>query len=174
MASDRPSIPEPPPVEAIPQPLMGDLVGRIRIPRANMDLAVFEGVSEDVLRRGPGHVPGTGLPTGGSNCVIAAHRDSFFRPLRRLKVGDRLYLTGETGDEREYRLARSQIVSPEEISVMAPTPTDQVTLVTCYPFDFIGRAPYRMVMVWQPLPETSEEKFAEGSPSNQSSSNNFR
>jgi LPXTG-site transpeptidase (sortase) family protein len=147
------------PVRPMPRPLVGDVIGRLRIPGANIDLAVFEGVSDDVLRRGPGHVPGTGLPTGSSNCVIAAHRDSFFRPLRKVKVGDRLFLTGETGEEREYRLAHSKIVSPQQVSVMAPTPTDQVTLVTCYPFDYIGPAPYRMV--WQALPVSSEARLDE-------------
>ncbi len=165
-ASDTPLVPAPTPVKPLARPLVGDLVGRIRIPGADLDLAVFEGVSEDILRRGPGHVPGTGLPTGGSNCVIAAHRDSFFRPLRKVKVGDRLFLTGETGEEREYRLAHSQIVSPDQVGVMAPTPTDQVTLVTCYPFDFIGRAPYRIV--WQALPVDSEERLAEGPRSDNS------
>jgi sortase A len=129
-----------------------------------MDLAVFEGVSADVLRRGPGHVPGTGLPTQGRNCVIAGHRDSFFRRLADVKVGDRVFLTGEEG-EREYRLTRRRVVSPTEISVLAPTEAEQVTLVTCYPFTWIGPAPYRIV--WQALPVASVAKLAEGPPSSE-------
>jgi LPXTG-site transpeptidase (sortase) family protein len=150
----------PPPSE--PAPEIGDVVGRVRIPSVGLDLAVFEGVSSDILRKGPGHVPGTGLPTLGSNCVITAHRDSFFRPLASAKVGDAVFLTGD-GGEREYRLTRSRVVSPKDVGVLAPTDDEQVTLVTCYPFRWIGPAPYRIV--WQALPVAAFAQRAEGLPS---------
>ena len=113
---------------------------------------MFEGVTEEVLRKGPGHVPGTALPTAGSNCVISAHRDSFFRKLARVRIGDSVFVRGEEG-EREYRLASRRVVSPSEVGVLAPTEEEQVTLVTCYPFHWIGPAPYRIV--WQALPAAS-------------------
>jgi sortase A len=141
--------PEAPGPAPAPEPAPGDVVGRLRIPRVGLDLAVFEGVSADVLRKGPGHVPGTALPTAGSNCVITAHRDSFFRRLADVKVGDSVLLSGENG-EREYRLASRRVVSPSEVGVLAPTDEEQVTLVTCYPFRWIGPAPSRVV--WQALP----------------------
>ena len=150
-----------PPQPPAPAPEIGDVVGRVRIPTVGLDLAVFEGVSSDILRKGPGHVPGTALPTLGSNCVITAHRDSFFRPLARAKAGDAVFLTGE-GGEREYRLTRSRVVSPKEVGVLAPTDDEQVTLVTCYPFRWIGPAPYRVV--WQALPVAAFAQRAEGPP----------
>jgi sortase A len=154
------------PTAATPEPgtapLFGDIVARIRIPRAGMDYAVFEGVSADILRKGPGHVPGTALPTSGSNCVITGHRDSFFRRLADVHVGDRVFLSTTDGDVREYRLASRRIVLPTETSVLAPTDGEQVTLVTCYPFRWIGPAPYRVV--WQALPVASLANSAQGPP----------
>jgi sortase A len=148
------SLPPPPELPA-PPPVAGDVVGRIRIPRVGIDLAVFEGVTGDILRKGPGHVPGTALPTAGSNCVITAHRDSFFRRLADVRVGDAVFLSGESG-ERQYRLASRRVVSPTEVAVLAPTPDEQVTLLTCYPFRWIGPAPSRLV--WQALPVASNAK----------------
>ena len=149
---DAALVPVPEEVPSEPAPADGDIVGRIRIPRVGIDLAVFEGVTPDILRKGPGHVPGTALPTSGSNCVITAHRDSFFRKLADVRVGDAVFLSNEEG-EREYRLTRRRVVSPREVGVMAPTEEEQVTLVTCYPFRWIGPAPYRLV--WQALPAAS-------------------
>jgi LPXTG-site transpeptidase (sortase) family protein len=146
----------PPPAEApAPAPAAGDVVGRIRIPRVGIDFAVFEGVTAEILRKGPGHVPGTALPTEGSNCVITAHRDSFFRRLAHVRAGDTVLLSGE-GGEREYRLASRRVVDPTEVSVLEPSVQEQVTLVTCYPFRWIGPAPYRVV--WQALPVASNAK----------------
>ena len=159
----------PTPAPETPAPAPGDLVGRLRIPSAGLDLVVFEGVDSSVLRKGPGHVPGTSLPTRGNNCVIAGHRDSFFRSLERVKVGDSVFLSGDAG-EREYRLTSRRIVTPETVEVMAPTGKDQLTLVSCYPYRWIGPAPYRVV--WQALPATSDdapEALAEGPPESFSS-----
>jgi sortase A len=148
-------------LEDAPAPAAGDIVGRIRIPRVGIDLAVFEGVTADVLRKGPGHVPGTALPTSGSNCVITAHRDSFFRRLADVQVGDAVFLSGE-GVEREYRLASRRVVAPSEVGVLAPSDEEQLTLVTCYPFRWIGPAPERVV--WQALPIASFAKRPEDLP----------
>ena len=148
--------------EPEPAPAPGEVVGRIRIPRVGIDLAVFEGVTADILGKGPGHVPGTALPTKGSNCVITAHRDSFFRRLAGVRAGDAVFLSGD-GGEREYRLANRRVVLPTEVSVLEPTEEEQVTLVTCYPFRWIGPAPYRVV--WQALPVASNaRREATGGP----------
>jgi sortase A len=145
-----------------PEPKEGDVVGRLRIPRVGMDLAVFEGVGENILWKGPGHVPGTALPTAGSNCVISAHRDSFFRKLADVRAGDAVFLSGENG-EREYRLASRRVVSPRETEVMDPTDTEQVTLVTCYPFRWIGPAPQRVVWTAVPVQSTAARGPSAGS-----------
>jgi sortase A len=132
-------------------PIEGDAVGRLRIPRLGVDLAVFEGISETVLRKGPGHVPRTALPGAEGNCVIAAHRDGFFRPLRNARAGDRVVLSTASGDV-EYRLWKRRVVEPTEVSAMRPTPRPRLTLLTCYPFSWIGPAPSRLIWVAIPAP----------------------
>jgi sortase A len=118
-----------------------------------MDLAVFEGVSEKALRRGPGHLPGTpcpGLSSVEGNCVLTGHRDSFFRALANAREGDLVVLrAGESS--RRYRLTRKVVVRPEQTEVAAPTGQARLTLLTCYPFRWIGPAPLRLA--WQAEPE---------------------
>jgi sortase A len=105
---------------------------------------VFEGVSADVLRKGPGHVPGTAYPGRAGNCVIAGHRDSFFRR--------RVYVTAGS-EKREYCLVRRRVVAPGEVGVLAPTAGERLTLLTRYPFAWVGPAPRRVV--WQGPPASS-------------------
>ena len=134
-------------------PREGELVARLAIPRLDADLAVFEGTSDDVLQRGPGHLSGTALPGGAGrdgNCVIAGHRDSFFRGLGRLRPGDVVRLR-TVGGERVYRIRERRIVAPSRTSVAAPGGRPLLTLITCYPFDWIGSAPYRLVLVAEPV-----------------------
>jgi sortase A len=136
-----------------PAPL-GEAVGRLEIPRVGLDLAVFEGVSEPVLRKGPGHIPGTacpGLAPEPGNCVIAGHRDSFFRRLARAREGDVVRFRSGAED-RSYRLKNRRIVLPENIEVLASTSQERLTLITCYPFEWTGSAPYRLVWEASPLP----------------------
>jgi sortase A len=86
------------------------------------------------------------------NCVLTGHRDSFFRPLARARKGDVVEL--RAGDRsRRYRLVRKMIVRPEQIDVVAPTADARLTLLTCYPFRWIGAAPLRLV--WQAEPEVT-------------------
>jgi len=135
------------------RPVEGAAVGRLRIPRLGIDLAVFEGVSEKVLRQGPGHVPRTALPGAAGNCVIAAHRDGFFRPLRNARAGDRVVVSTASG-EIEYRLWKRRVVEPTEVSAMRPTSRPRLTLLTCYPFSWIGPAPSRLIWVAIPAPSS--------------------
>jgi sortase A len=142
----RPRPAERPPVRA------GDAWGRIEIPRVGLDFAVFEGDSDDTLRKGPGHVPGTASPgdgRGAGNCVIAGHRDSFFRRLAEAREGDLVRVRGPEGAS-SYRLESKRIVRPEDVSVLAPSAQGRLTLVTCYPFGWIGPAPYRLA--WSAVP----------------------
>ncbi len=125
----------------------GDPLGRLSIPRVGLSVTYFEGVTESVLRKGPGHLPGSpcpGLAGETGNCVIAGHRDSFFRRLRNARKGDVVFLSGPAG-ERKYRLARRRIVRPEETGALAPRSAAQLTLLTCYPFGWLGAAPYRLL-----------------------------
>jgi sortase A len=133
--------------------LRGRPLARLRIPAAKMDYVVFEGADGDTLEKGPGHVPGTALPGADgppNNCVITAHRDSHFRRLGWLKTGHHVVL--ETpGALQEYRIVSRQIVRPDAVRVLAPTEKPRLTLITCYPFDFIGPAPKRLVLVAEPI-----------------------
>jgi sortase A len=138
-----------PPVRARSE---GEALGRLEIPRIGMDLEVFEGQSDATLRRGPGHLPGTSWPSEGSppgNCVIAGHRDSFFRPLEKVRENDVVRLRSESG-VATYRLERRRVVRPRDVSALRPTGDSRLTLVTCYPFRWWHQAPLRLV--WTAVP----------------------
>lgn len=134
------------------RPREGDAVGRLEIPRIGMDAVVFEGSSAATLRRGPGHLPGTAWPSPDAidgNCVIAGHRDSFFRRLAGARPGDLVRVSGPDGTVT-YRLESRRVVRPDRVEVLAPTREARLTLVTCYPFGFVGRAPNRLVWTARP------------------------
>jgi sortase A len=116
----------------------GDLFGRIEIPRLNMSVMVMEGVSDRTLRLGAGHIPGT--PLG-----IAGHRDSFFRPLKDIKMGDTIKFATIDGTT-EYHVTSTKIVGPKDTYVLDGNSNDQMTLVTCFPFYYIGSAPKRFIV----------------------------
>ncbi len=140
---------------------LGQAWGRIEIPRIGLDLAVFEGVAPATLHRGPGHVPGTAGPgpLAAGNCVIVGHRDSFFRSLSRLRAGDVVLVRGPGGSVSGYRLDSRRIVAPEEVSVLAPTHEGRLTLITCYPFRWVGPAPYRLVWTASPADSAAHASF---------------
>src|SRR5262249_17066246 len=136
--------------------LAGEPVGRIRIARLAIDDAVFEGTTDAVLRKGPGHLSGTawpGLTASPGNCVIAGHRDSFFRALAGARVGDVVTLTGPQG-RRDYRLVGSRVVAPDDLDAAGPMREERLTLGSCYPFRWTGPAPYRIVWSGAPIDPT--------------------
>jgi sortase A len=92
-----------------------------------------------------GHIPGTALPGEDGNIVLAAHRDTFFRPLRNIQKGDEIALTTWNGAFR-YRVESIQVVGPDDVGVLQPTSLPTLTLVTCYPFYFVGSAPKRFIV----------------------------
>jgi LPXTG-site transpeptidase (sortase) family protein len=124
----------------------GEPLGRLTLPRLGIDAVVFEGTSDETLRKGPGHLRGTGWPGEGapSACVISAHRDTFFRRLEGARPGDVVTLRGG-GLAATYRLENRRVVTPDDVGALSPSPGDHLTLVTCYPFHFLGAAPYRLV-----------------------------
>lgn len=131
----------------------GTPLGRIRIPIAEMDWVVFAGSDDATLEKGPGHVPGTAMPNqdyGPNNCVITAHRDSHFRRLGWLRKGHVVELETATGTKK-YRVVSREIVTPKAVRVLDATPKPRLTLITCYPFDFIGSAPKRLIVVAEPM-----------------------
>jgi len=126
--------------EAAPAPL-----GILRVPRLHIEAPVLAGTDDATLNRGVGHIEDTARPGTAGNAGIAGHRDGFFRALKDVTPGDAIEL--QTLEGREvYRVARSWIVGPDDVSVLDPTPVRSLTLVTCYPFYFVGSAPQRFIV----------------------------
>ena len=120
-------------------------VAVLRIPRLHLEVPVFEGTEDSTLDRGAGHITGTAPPGSKGNSGIAGHRDGFFRILKDIGAGDAVELQTPNATET-YRVERIWIVTPDDVSVLDPTSSPAVTLVTCYPFYFIGSAPQRFIV----------------------------
>jgi len=121
------------------------LIGRLEIPRLGLSAIVIEGTNGRTLRRAVGHIPGTALPGQPGNVGISGHRDTFFRPLRNIQRNDIITLTTVLGEFR-YRVVSTRIVSPSNVAVLDPGGNEMLTLVTCYPFYFVGSAPNRFIV----------------------------
>jgi sortase A len=121
------------------------LIGRIDIPRIGVSAIVIEGAGGKTLRRAVGHIPGTALPGETGNVGISGHRDTFFRPLRNIERNDIITFTTLHGEYR-YRVVSTKIVSPGDVAVLDRSVTETLTLVTCYPFYFVGSAPNRFIV----------------------------
>jgi len=126
-------------------------VGMIEIPAVGLATRVLEGSNASTLRLAVGHIPGTALPGPSGNVGLAGHRDTFFRPLRRIKVGDEIRFTTVAGTFK-YRVISLRVVFPNAIEVLNDTQLPTLTLVTCYPFDFNGTAPQRLIVHAEMLP----------------------
>jgi sortase A len=123
----------------------GAPVGALEIVRVGLSGAVVEGDDDSVLDRAIGHLPDTPLPWQPGNSALAAHRDTLFRPLRDVRLGDILRLKTPYGDF-DYRVRETLIVKPQDVWVIDPTPTSMLTLISCYPFSYIGHAPERFIV----------------------------
>ena len=121
------------------------IIGRIEAPRIGISVIVMEGDGASILRHAAGHIPGTALPGERGNVGISAHRDTFFRPLKDIRRNDIIGLSTLRGDFR-YRVVSTTVVNPDDVSVLDGGSSDALTLVTCYPFYFIGPAPRRFVV----------------------------
>lgn len=125
--------------------LAGDPLGRIEIDAIGLATMIQEGVDDTTLRRSVGHIPGTPLPGQRGNVALAGHRDTFFKGLREIRKQDEIVLTTLGGSFR-YRVDSLKVVRPEETGVLADDGRDVLTLVTCYPFRFVGSAPERFIV----------------------------
>lgn len=121
------------------------LIGLLEIPRLGFSEIVVHGDDDDTLRIAIGHLPDTPLPWQSGNSALAGHRDGRFRPLKDIKVGDRITLATRQGN-LHYVLRETKIVMPDDLSVLTPTDTRTLTLITCYPFAYVGRAPKRFIL----------------------------
>ena len=117
----------------------------LRIPRLNLEVPVYDGTADAVLDLAAGRIEDTALPGTPGNVGIAAHRDGFFRVLKDIKEGDALVLDTPVATE-QYRVQWIRITTPDDVSVIDPTPTPAVTLVGCYPFYHVGSAPKRFIV----------------------------
>jgi len=139
----------------------------LRIPKIDLEVPVLDGVDDLTLNRGVGYIPGTARPGERGNLGIAGHRDGFFRALKSVATGDTVEL--ESVDHLDlYRVSQVVIVDKKDTSVLRPTPIPVLTLVTCYPFYFIGSAPKRYIVVASLItsglpPEVTQPRLA-GSP----------
>lgn len=131
------------PHAAPPSPAVA--VSRLEIPRLGVSVMVHEGVKAGVLRIGAGHIPGTAFPGEAGNVGIAAHRDTFFRPLRHVQAADTIVLSTLDGSYR-YQVEWTRVVKPSDNAVLASSDDSELTLVTCYPFYYLGAAPERFVV----------------------------
>jgi sortase A len=120
-------------------------VGRIDIARIGISAMVLEGDGTQTLAKGVGHIPGTALPGDPGNVGLAAHRDTFFRALHNIRRCDDIFVTTQQRSYR-YRVHSSEIVGPDQTRVLDASTIPSVTLVTCYPFYFIGSAPKRFIV----------------------------
>jgi len=117
----------------------------LRIPRIQLEVPVLPGTDDRTLDRAVGHIEDTALPGADGNSGIAGHRDGFFRGLKDIAEGDLIEL--ETTEVKEvYRVERTWVVDPEDVSVLDQTPMRVLTLVTCYPFYYVGPAPRRYIV----------------------------
>lgn len=124
----------------------GGLVGMLDVPRLQLSTPVIEGDDNVTLKRAVGHLPDTPMPWDDGNSAIAGHRDGLFRPLKDVKVGDEIRFR-TTRDEFRYRVTKTSIVTPDDLSVLEPqSDPATLTLITCYPFYYVGSAPKRFVV----------------------------
>jgi sortase A len=132
--------------ELMPSVVRGRLIGMLDVPRLQLSTPVIEGDDTRTLKRAVGHLSDTPMPWDAGNSAFAGHRDGLFRPLKDVKVGDEIRFR-TTRDEFRYRVTKTSIVMPDDLSVLAPqSDPATLTLITCYPFYYVGSAPKRFVV----------------------------
>ncbi|MED1739628.1 class D sortase [Bacillus swezeyi] len=124
----------------------GEKIGDLVIPKINARLPIYHGTDEDELQKGVGHFAGSVLPGEEDNSVLSGHRDTVFRKLGEVGKGDRLIVEAVYGTFT-YKVKKVRIVDADDRTVIVPKPRATLTVSTCYPFDFIGAAPERYVLV---------------------------
>ena len=137
----------------------GGVIGEIQVRRLHLKAIVVQGSSHTILRRAVGHIPETALPGEPGNVALAGHRDTFFRPLRNIRLGDAITFKTADGDF-QYVVESTAVVAASEVGVLASSDGRTLTLITCFPFDYIGAAPNRFVVHARELLSPSPEPQA--------------
>ncbi|RIW31826.1 class D sortase [Bacillus salacetis] len=127
------------------KPKIGEQIGVMEIPKLEQSLAIFHGANEDELEKGVGHYQGSVLPGEKDNSVLSGHRDSVFRELGEVEIGDELIVTTSAG-EFTYKVGKIRIVEKDDRTIIVPKPRATLTVSTCYPFRYIGPAPQRFIL----------------------------
>jgi sortase A len=135
----------------------GGVIGEIQVPRLQLKALVVQGDSHTILRRAVGHLPETALPGTPGNVVLAGHRDTFFRPLRNIRLGDAITLKTHNG-AFQYLVESTEVVPATDVEVLNATAGRTLTLITCFPFDYIGPAPNRYVVRARELVSSSPDQ----------------
>ena len=135
----------------------GGLLGMLDVPRLKFSTPVIEGDDSRTLKRAVGHLPDTPLPWEDGNSAVAGHRDGLFRPLKDVRVGDEIRFR-TTRDEFRYKVTRTTIVEPDDVSVLDRQEQSGLTLITCYPFYYVGAAPQRFVVHAERQPTSAPAK----------------
>jgi len=123
----------------------GETMGEMEITRLGLKVMVVQGDSPAILRRAVGHLPGTALPGESGNVALAGHRDTFFRPLRNIRSGDAITFKTLDGKFR-YQVESTNVVPPTDVGVLRPLGGRTLTLITCFPFYYVGAAPDRFIV----------------------------
>jgi sortase A len=123
----------------------GTMLGKVEIGRLNISAMVREGVDAQTLSTAVGHVPSTAMPGHSGNFALAAHRDTLFRPLRNIKLNDLITFRSLT-QTFTYKVENTRIVKPTDVAVLRSDGRDSLTLITCYPFYYVGSAPERFIV----------------------------
>jgi sortase A len=153
------------PAAGPPEIREGDILGRIEVPRLGLSSIVREGVSEATLRHAVGHVPSTQTAGAPGNFAIAAHRDTLFRALKDIKEGDTVTFRSAQ-QEYDYQVTSTKIVKPTDVSVLRPQGSDKLlTMITCYPFYYVGSAPKRFIVTARFVSEKAAAGPAPAEPS---------
>jgi len=123
----------------------GGVIGEMEVPRLGLKVMVVQGDSPSILQRAVGHLPGTALPGDAGNVALAGHRDTFFRPLKDILPGDGITLKTPEGNF-QYRVESTAVVPPTDVRVIQASGGRILTLITCFPFYYVGSAPDRFIV----------------------------
>jgi sortase A len=145
MTTGSPPSPPSAAVEAVETVPIESVIGALDIPRIGLSVSVREGDEDQTLVAAVGHLPDTPLPWAKGNAAFAGHRDTFFRPLRDLRTGDAIRLTTPHGTFN-YRVRHTMVVEPDALWVLDDADDIDLTLITCYPFTYVGHAPHRFIV----------------------------